>query len=160
MTGHLPRTAFTLIGAPGADLFWKLQVAALLSGRRIFQSKRSHLYEVSKLCDFPIPKKINKYNYGVQSWHRGLVVITAAQLHLTKPELRFCAGSNPARGVSEICLSSVNYNTKTIHHHHHQYQILQNYYLFSFFHSLYTCLLLLLLFILNLFSSWFSPSKY
>ena len=30
------------------------------------------------------------------------VVITTAQLHSTKPELRFCAGSNPARGVSEI----------------------------------------------------------
>ena len=25
-----------------------------------------------------------------------------AQLHSTKPELRFCVGSNPARGVSEI----------------------------------------------------------
>ena len=34
--------------------------------------------------------------------HRGVVVITAAQLHSTKSELRFCAGSNPARGVSEI----------------------------------------------------------
>ena len=32
-----------------------------------------------------------------------VVVITAAQLHSTKPQLRFCAGSNPARGVSEIC---------------------------------------------------------
>ena len=35
-------------------------------------------------------------------WHRGVVVITAAKLHSTKPELRFCASSNPARGVSEI----------------------------------------------------------
>ena len=34
---------------------------------------------------------------------RGAVVITSAQLHSTKYELRFCAGSNPARGVSEIC---------------------------------------------------------
>ena len=33
---------------------------------------------------------------------RGVVVITTAQLHSTKPELRFCAGSNPACGVSEI----------------------------------------------------------
>ena len=34
---------------------------------------------------------------------RGVVVITTTQLHSTKPELRFCAGSNPARGgVSEI----------------------------------------------------------
>ena len=64
-----------------------------------------------------------------------LVVIATAQLHSTKPELRFCAGSSPARGVSEIRdgedlwqwsrleirlrLSSVNHTTKTIHHHHH-----------------------------------------
>ena len=40
--------------------------------------------------------------YVVMWWH-GVVVITTAQLHSTKPELRFCAGSNPARGVSEIC---------------------------------------------------------
>ena len=30
------------------------------------------------------------------------MVNTTAQLHPTKPELRFCAGSNPARGVPEI----------------------------------------------------------
>ena len=30
------------------------------------------------------------------------MVITNAQLHSTKPELRFCTGSNPACGVSEI----------------------------------------------------------
>ena len=35
-------------------------------------------------------------------WRRGVVVITAAQLHSTKPELRFCGGSNPACGVSEF----------------------------------------------------------
>ena len=32
----------------------------------------------------------------------GPVVIATVQLHSTKPELRSCAGSNPARGVSEI----------------------------------------------------------
>ena len=32
----------------------------------------------------------------------GVVAITTAQLHSTKPELRFCAGSNPARGMLEI----------------------------------------------------------
>ena len=32
----------------------------------------------------------------------GVVVIATAQLHSTKPELRFCAGSNPACDVSEI----------------------------------------------------------
>ena len=35
-------------------------------------------------------------------WRRGVVVITTAQLYSTKPVLRFCAGSNPARGVLEI----------------------------------------------------------
>ena len=35
-------------------------------------------------------------------WRRGRVVIATAQFHSTKPELRFYAGSNPARGVSEI----------------------------------------------------------
>ena len=64
------------------------------------------------------------------------MVITTAQLHSTKPELRLRAGSNPAGGVSEICdgeddpgndltmvlagnkakcLSSVNHTPKTIH---------------------------------------------
>ena len=37
-----------------------------------------------------------------EPWRRGIVVITTAQLHSTKPELRLCAGSNPARGVLEI----------------------------------------------------------
>ena len=32
----------------------------------------------------------------------GVVDITTAQLHKTKPELRLCAGSNPTRGLSEI----------------------------------------------------------
>ena len=32
----------------------------------------------------------------------GAVVITTVQLHSIKPELRFYAGSNPARGMSEI----------------------------------------------------------
>ena len=36
-------------------------------------------------------------------WCRGIVVITTAQLQSSKPELRFCPCSNPARGVSEIC---------------------------------------------------------
>ena len=35
-------------------------------------------------------------------WRCGVAVITTAQVHLTKPELRFCAGSNPTRSISEI----------------------------------------------------------
>ena len=38
-----------------------------------------------------------------QLWHRGVVVITTAQLHSTKSELRLCAGSNPARDALGIC---------------------------------------------------------
>ena len=34
-------------------------------------------------------------------WRRGVAVIATVQLHSTKPELRFCVSSNPARGVSE-----------------------------------------------------------
>ena len=53
------------------------------------------------------PKTVNysgeKWRLSVVvMWHRNVVVITAAQLHATKPELRFCTGSNPARGVLEI----------------------------------------------------------
>ena len=33
----------------------------------------------------------------------GVVVINSVQLHSRKPELRFCAGSNPPRGVPGIC---------------------------------------------------------
>ena len=32
----------------------------------------------------------------------GVVLITTEQLHSTKPELRFCAVSNSARGMSQI----------------------------------------------------------
>ena len=35
-------------------------------------------------------------------WSRGVVVITTAQLHSTKPELKFCTCSNPACSVLYI----------------------------------------------------------
>ena len=38
----------------------------------------------------------------VAPWYCGVVLITTAQLHSTKPELRFFVGSNPARNISEI----------------------------------------------------------
>ena len=71
---------------------------------------------------------------SINLWRRGVVVITKAQLYSTKPSLRFCASSNPAGSVSEICdgenltlveggnkvkyFSLVNHSAKTIHHHH------------------------------------------
>ena len=68
----------------------------------------------------------HNHNYGT------IVVITTAQIHSTKPELRFCTGSKSACGVPEIRdmvsagnkakrLSSVNHTTKTINHHHHHH---------------------------------------
>ena len=44
----------------------------------------------------------NCHNRQLNLWRHGVLVITTAQLHSTKPEIGFCAGSNPARGVSEI----------------------------------------------------------
>ena len=43
----------------------------------------------------------NNINNGQITWRRGVVVTTAAQLHSTKPELRFYAGSS-LHVVSEI----------------------------------------------------------
>ena len=42
--------------------------------------------------------KIGSYKQLVH----GVVVITTVQLHSTKPQLRFCTGSNTAHAVSEI----------------------------------------------------------
>ena len=42
------------------------------------------------------------YIKRLSPWRPGIVVITTAQLHSTKSELRFCAGSSTARGVLEI----------------------------------------------------------
>ena len=39
---------------------------------------------------------------------RGVVAITAAQLHSTKPELGFRAGSNPARGVFRFAMLRIS----------------------------------------------------
>ena len=36
-------------------------------------------------------------------WRRGVVVFATKKIDATKPNLRFCAGSNPACSVSEIC---------------------------------------------------------
>ena len=44
-------------------------------------------------------KKANKLGWLGADY---VVVITTAQLHSTKPELRFCAGPNPTRGKLEI----------------------------------------------------------
>ena len=40
-------------------------------------------------------------------WRRDVADITTAQLHSTKPELRFSADCNPASGVWDICDSEI-----------------------------------------------------
>ena len=48
---------------------------------------------------------MNKYYFTLGKnycFRHGVVVITTAQLHSIKPELRFCTDSNPACGMSEI----------------------------------------------------------
>ena len=45
-------------------------------------------------------KKAEKFSF-MRLWRHGVVVITTAQLHLNKPEFRFCTGSNLAGGISE-----------------------------------------------------------
>ena len=64
----------------------------------------------SLFTNIPLEKTIDicidsLYKDDVNSplWRYGVVVITTVQLHSTKPELRFCTGSNPACGLSEIC---------------------------------------------------------
>ena len=62
-----------------------------------------HLLKLFLIIKKKLEKRCSVKNDNLWRWRRGVVVITTAQLHSTKPELRFCAGSNPARGVSEIC---------------------------------------------------------
>ena len=53
----------------------------------------------------PCPKRISNQSFSIchwNLWRRGVLVISTAQLRSTKLELRFCAGSNPVGGVSEI----------------------------------------------------------
>ena len=45
---------------------------------------------------------MDRYKTAQKLWRRGVMVITTTPFHSTKPDLRFCASSNPARGVSEI----------------------------------------------------------
>ena len=56
----------------------------------------------SNICSRSVLFAIISTQKKLDQWRRGVVVITTAQLHSTKLELRLCAGSYPAHGVSEI----------------------------------------------------------
>ena len=75
------------------------------------------------------PIELRRFNVDepmlFQRW--GGVVITTARLHSRKFELRFCAGSNPACGVSEIKrLSPVNHAIKIIHQIYQRWNLVEN----------------------------------
>ena len=46
--------------------------------------------------------KVDLIYLSIRPWHHSVVVNINMQLHLTKPDLRFCAGSNPICGMLEI----------------------------------------------------------
>ena len=49
------------------------------------------------------PKVIFSVFFSSNPWPCSVVIITTAKLHLTKPELRFCAGSYLTCSITEIC---------------------------------------------------------
>ena len=68
---------------------WNLTTTIVLRSHTLQKTKRYQtIYRIdwAKACD-------------QRHWRRGVVVITTGQLRSIKPGLRFCAGSNPARGM-------------------------------------------------------------
>ena len=89
-------------------IFWK-SVKPYLSNKGLRSNKITLIENDAFITNGRvISKTMNKLfintakNSWKQTWRRGVVVITTAQLHSIKPELRLYAGSNPARSVSEI----------------------------------------------------------
>ena len=73
------------------------------SGKILLENYMTHLLENL------FAKNVYNYNcitinitINMRNWRCGVLVITTAQLHLTKPELRFCASSNLVCGMSKI----------------------------------------------------------
>ena len=65
-------------------------------------SGSKYVYVLFKLIRFSVNFDLRRHQEIRMEQNRGVVVITIAQLLSTKPEFRLCAGSDPARGVSEI----------------------------------------------------------
>ena len=60
--------------------------------------------QFSKLYPHPILRNDNSFFISLDLCEKSELFITTAQLHSTKPELRLCAGLNPARvGVLKVC---------------------------------------------------------
>ena len=70
---------------------------------KLWPFKQNYPAAIFKVIQYGFSGAVVKWHhYCTTVWRRGVVVTTTAQLHSTKPELSFCAGSNPARGVLEI----------------------------------------------------------
>ena len=85
------------------------QILLKFSPQAVFKVKKSSSLRIFEKLKLLQKREIPRvYTFGKNltffsaSWCRGVVVITTTKLHSTKPELRFCAGSNPARSVSKI----------------------------------------------------------
>ena len=76
---------------------WQCQLFFLLCIMASFLMKKVFFYISTAFSSLTENISINFEHKNFKS-----LVITTAQLHSTKPDLTFCAGSNPARGVSEI----------------------------------------------------------
>ena len=59
-------------------------------------------------CSQPI--RLPDYLINPMVWLRDVVVLTTAQLHLTKLELRFCTGSNPAAACQRFTIVRISDN--------------------------------------------------
>ena len=70
----------------------------------LLQKRAKAQLEINGLVEglFYATNRNEKFIIDLDCVHLSLV-ITTAQLHLTKPELRFCTGSNSNRGLSKIC---------------------------------------------------------
>ena len=82
------------------NIFWKW--ISLVKFYRLLKFQVTHQYgDLNYLLSWE-PQKAVAFKVLIVTQANGAVVIITTQLHSRKPEVRFCAGSNPARGVSEI----------------------------------------------------------
>ena len=81
---------------------YEQSIYVILLRTRLSISSKTTLVKESYTFGLSFLNTSQCYKSLIHKRRRGVVVITTAQLHSTKSELRFCAGSNPARGVSEI----------------------------------------------------------
>ena len=92
---------------------WRYMIRHNLIATRVhWELCRKHEIEATKnQCEHvPFPYMVTQTGIEIHwdveiktiKWCRGAVLITIAQLHSTKPELRLCTGSRHAHGVSEI----------------------------------------------------------